>query len=337
MSEITPLLKQKSDIPRYNTASTASTSIYVLEEEPLVEEGEFEVPLLEIVNALLAVWERNGANEELTPEDIMAMHLAYCQVTGGRQVFHAQYAILNKLADAMLRSMQRTQFFTDGVHVIELRRDILKNLLKCWPSIIIFDEDIAQDLNAYYPPTCQERIKNSWMNCIRKYSAFQSFLSHFTGQLLLVIILLGWPLSMIIMGVLFESQCPMNSILPDVMAAIGLVGIAALLSRLVLACIEKWFLFSARAVIPCLGNVMKFIEFIFLLLLIVQLWFFLGGSPSFDSKDPNFCNETFYSFTLWMKYISPAFASIWLAVYFIKVVLCLLRCRYHYLPLFDEL
>ncbi|GBM41945.1 hypothetical protein AVEN_142917-1 [Araneus ventricosus] len=154
-------------------------------------------------------------------------------------------------------------------------------------------------------------------------------------QLLLIIILLGWPLSLLIMGLKFMSQCPMNSFLPNAMVEIGLLGITALLLRLVLASIEKWYWFPMQTVISSLWNALKFLEFVFLLVLIIQLWFFFGDSPSFDSKDPNFCNETFYSFMFWMKRISTALAVVWLAAYFVKAVFWVMRIRYHYMPLFE--
>ncbi|GBN67211.1 hypothetical protein AVEN_249524-1, partial [Araneus ventricosus] len=68
----------------------------------ILYEAESEIPLLEIVTALFLEWRRNGANEDLTPQDIMAMHLQYRRVTCGREVFHAQQVIMNELADAML-------------------------------------------------------------------------------------------------------------------------------------------------------------------------------------------------------------------------------------------
>ncbi|XP_055949608.1 uncharacterized protein LOC129983922 [Argiope bruennichi] len=295
--------------------------------------AESDVPLLEIVTALFSEWRRNGAKEDLTPQDVMAMQAQYRRVTRGKTVPHTHPAILNELADAMLCCI-KARFHYDDSYILELRHKILRNLFENWPSIIRFDQNPARSLNVYPPPTFREQIQKALVHFEGNYTALQSSFSEFTCQLLLSIILLSWPLSLLIMGVMFTTHCPTDSSLPNAMVAVGTMGISAVLLRLVLLSVEEWYWFPMRIIISRLWNVMKLVEFVFLLALTAQLWLFFEDHASPNFRDPKSCNETFYSLLLWMNHTSTFFAVVWMVAYFVKAISWMMRIRYHYMPPF---
>ncbi|GIY31205.1 uncharacterized protein CDAR_80851 [Caerostris darwini] len=148
-------------------------------------------------------------------------------------------------------------------------------------------------------------------------------LSSFAVQLPLHLLLLAWPVSIAFMGSEYMERCPMDKALPFSMVVAGVWGTLALLVRLVWVFHTK---FSSNETLQYwLRNGTRCLEIGFLVALISQFYYYFTLTPSFDPKDENFCNETFYSFTKWIHDLTIVLVCIWIAVYFIRGTRCMMR------------
>ncbi|GIY67880.1 uncharacterized protein CEXT_6131 [Caerostris extrusa] len=148
-------------------------------------------------------------------------------------------------------------------------------------------------------------------------------LSSFAVQLPLHLLLLAWPVSIAFMGSEYMERCPTDKALPFSMVVAGAWGTLALLVRLVLVFHTKFS--SNESLQTWLRNGTRCLEIGFLVALISQFYYYFTLTPSFDPKDENFCNETFYSFTKWIHDLTIVLVCVWIAVYFIRGTRCIMR------------
>ncbi|XP_055950337.1 uncharacterized protein LOC129984477 isoform X2 [Argiope bruennichi] len=285
--------------------------------------------------------------EVLNPKSIQAMSTAWRKINAERNVLPKQEIILQGLVASMVEYMHRQQMMA-----MEGEENIVKEIFtghiadivaEGWQQILDgIDKEEArerakkrrerlrrirerrrrrkeiEEILSFYEPFA--RMDNRVPLTCRIFCIFLcQCCSIFTFQFPIHTMLLAWPLSIGIMGGIYFAECPMSHLMPYMMMAMGAVGTIALLARLSFVTYEKCSKEEINAVWP--WTVLKVMEFAFLDLLIIQLYYFFSNTPSFDSGSPKYCNETFYTFVRWINYVSMALVSAWMFVYFVKGLL----------------
>ncbi|GBM41929.1 hypothetical protein AVEN_142906-1 [Araneus ventricosus] len=124
-------------------------------------------------------------------------------------------------------------------------------------------------------------------------------------------LLLTWPLSTTIMGVLNSSVCFKRSYLPYVMIGVGLLGTITTLLRLFVLYYEKLFS-SDRTKNFWIG--IRTTEFIIWIVFAIQLYVFFEHAPSFTPGDKHYCKPRFYKINCGLMFLSSATMIGWIVV-----------------------
>ncbi|GBN76625.1 hypothetical protein AVEN_1682-1 [Araneus ventricosus] len=294
------------------------------------ERAKFEFLGPRALHAISTAWRRIKAERDVLPEpEVIVQGLAESMVD---YIYPRNLKVPEVVEDAIKEAftIHVTKVVKDGWQQIldgieedarkkrERRRRMRERLRR--------SQEVAEVLRFYAPFA---RINNSvhW-DCRLLCLFLCECCSIFIFQVPIHTLLLGWPISIGVMGGLYMTQCPMSHLMPYVMMALGAVGTVALLMRLSFVIYKKFSENEISSMWPWI--VLKLIEFTFLDILIIQLFYFFSETPTFIPGSPKYCNETFYSFVHWINYVSIALVSVWMFVYFTKGLLWLRSRKFDY-------
>ncbi|KAF8773002.1 uncharacterized protein LOC129984685 isoform X2 [Argiope bruennichi] len=131
-------------------------------------------------------------------------------------------------------------------------------------------------------------------------------------------LLLTWPLSTAIMGVLNLNFCRINPVLPFIMMAVGILGTAVVLLRLYTMHFERCVSHIYRTRDYWIG--LRIAEFTVWNIFAIQLYYFFGQAPSFTPGEEHYCKWKFYKINFGLMLLTCAAMLGWTAVHVGKCI-----------------
>ncbi|GFQ99466.1 uncharacterized protein TNCT_261681 [Trichonephila clavata] len=153
------------------------------------------------------------------------------------------------------------------------------------------------------------------------------FLSESKFMLLILVLLLGIPLSAGFMGAKYMDQCVLSPETPMFLFMLGIAGTIVIICRILLITQKiilprhsEWQLLSVIMVVGIIAIVVC---------LTTEMFAFFRKAPSFEPEDISYCHKTFYIFTYWINWISVIVLTVLLIL---EVLKCSISSRVELVP-----